>query len=108
MVLVFFIDSFFKRHFKIFLPTLLLLEESLVLRAAFHTELKEKSETYGPTMCVCPYGKLQTNTSAFHSGKERGVNVSETGQEVNAYNMSRTGFFQDGKNAPWCMNKLNV
>lgn len=44
-------------------------------------------------VCVCPYGKLQTNASAFHSGRERGVNVSETGQEVNAYNMSRTVFF---------------
>lgn len=41
------------------------------------------------TTSLCPYGKLQTKASAFHSARVRGVNVSETGHWVNAYNMSR-------------------
>lgn len=60
------------------------------LREVFPTELqKEKSESCGLTTSLCPYGKLQTKASAFHSAGVRGVNVRETGHWVNAYNMSR-------------------
>lgn len=60
------------------------------LREVFPTELqKEKSESCGLTTSLCPYGKLQTKASAFHSARVRGVNVKESGHWVNTYNMSR-------------------